>query len=392
MRILYGVQGTGNGHLARARVFAPALARAGHEVDWLFSGRDPSGYFDLEAFGAARHLRGLGLVVRHGRIDRLATARRIRPLRLARELLDVRPERYDLVVSDYEPLSAWAGKLEGVPVVGIGHQQAFAGTDADGCVPEPDGDRLGRAVLRRFAPADVGLGMHWARFRPTILPPVVDTSLALADDEGFTLVYRPFESSRTLVAELNRVERTRFELFAPDVRDRERVGNVLLRPCSHGVFRERLVRASGVMCSTGFELVSEALHLGLPVLTRPLPGQHEQQANALALRELGLARVHRGPLNPVLMERFLAEPRGARARRWPDVAGAVVEALGAGAGLDAEALSARLWRSAAALADPSTDASTDARLDGGVDASAGVAEVLPGRRPDPPRPAALAAG
>ncbi len=205
MKILYGVQGTGNGHVARARLFEPALARAGHEVDWLFSGRDPSGYFDMEPFDEARHFRGLGLVVEGGRIDRLATARHIRPLRLVRELSEVRPERYDLVLSDYEPLSAWAGRLKGVPVVGIGHQQAFVGTDAEGIVPEPDGDRLGRAVLRRFAPADVRLGMHWARFRPTILPPVVDTSLALDDDEGFTLVYRPFESSGQLVAELNRV-------------------------------------------------------------------------------------------------------------------------------------------------------------------------------------------
>ncbi len=366
MKILYGVQGTGNGHVARARLFEPALARAGHEVDWLFSGRDPSGYFDLEPFGEARHLRGLGLVVERGRIDRLATARRIRPLRLLRELSEVRPERYDLVVSDYEPLSAWAGKLKGVPVVGIGHQQAFAGTDADGIVPEPDGDRLGRAVLRRFAPADIVLGMHWARFRPTILPPVVDTSLTLAEDEGFTLVYRPFESSGELVADLNRVVGMRFELFSPEVRFEHRVHNVLLRPCSHGTFRERLVRASRVMCSTGFELVSEALHLGLPVLTRPLSGQHEQQANALALLELGLARVQRGPLNPELMERFAAEPRGVRARPWPDVAAGVVEALEAGDALDAEALSDRLWRAAAALVDAPGGESTgmDIRPDG----------------------------
>ena len=357
MRILYGVQGTGNGHLARARLFAPALLRAGHEVDWLFSGRDPGAYFDMEAFGEARHFRGLGLVVREGRIDRFATARRIRPLRLLRELADVRPERYDLVLSDYEPLSAWAARIKGVPVVGIGHQHAFAGPDAAGAVPEPDGDRLGRAVLRRFAPADVGLGLHWARFRPTILPPVVDASLALEDDEGFTLVYRPFESSRSLLAELNRVERMRFELFAPDVAADETVGNVRLRPCSYPLFRRRLVRASRVMCSTGFALVSEALHLGLPVLTRPLPGQHEQQANALALRALGLGRVHRGPLNPVLLERFAAEPRGARARPWPDVAGAVVEALDAGPGLDADALSARLWAEAASLAGAPTGAS-----------------------------------
>ncbi|MBP7664242.1 MAG: glycosyltransferase, partial [Shewanella sp.] len=39
MRILYGVQGTGNGHLSRARVMAKALMKQDIEVDFLFSGR-----------------------------------------------------------------------------------------------------------------------------------------------------------------------------------------------------------------------------------------------------------------------------------------------------------------------------------------------------------------
>ena len=377
MKILYGVQGTGNGHLARARLFATALARAGHRVDWLFSGREPSAYFDMDAFGDARRVRGLGLAVRDGRVDRIATARAVRPLRTLRELHAVRPERHDLVISDYEPLTAWAARFKRVPSLGIGHQHAFGGDGTGGAgAPEPPGDRLGRAVLRRFAPTDLALGLHWARYRPTVLPPVIDASLAPAEDEGFTLVYRPFESSRTLLAELRRFDAERFELFGPDVEAEESVGNVRLRPCSHAFFRERLVRASRVICSTGFALVSEALHLGLPLLTRPLPGQHEQQANALALEAEGLARVHRGALGTALLERFATAPRGRIVRRWPDVAGAVVRALEDGPEIDAEALSERLWRDVEASA-PATPAPDAAR---------------PGTRPGALVPAALAAG
>jgi len=36
MKILYGVQGTGNGHLTRARVMAKACKEKGIEVDWIF--------------------------------------------------------------------------------------------------------------------------------------------------------------------------------------------------------------------------------------------------------------------------------------------------------------------------------------------------------------------
>ena len=54
-----------------------------------------------------------------------------------------------------------------------------------------------------------------------------------------------------------------------------------------------------MICNTGFELIAEALHPGIPVLTRPLSGQFEQQANAMALKELNLTIVTRnlGVLN-----------------------------------------------------------------------------------------------
>ena len=49
MKLLYGVQGTGNGHIARARIMAAALAkRSDVEVDFVFTGREPDKYFDMD--------------------------------------------------------------------------------------------------------------------------------------------------------------------------------------------------------------------------------------------------------------------------------------------------------------------------------------------------------
>ncbi|WP_275451435.1 glycosyltransferase family protein, partial [Photobacterium sanctipauli] len=59
MKILYGVQGTGNGHISRAREMARALASQGAEVDYLFSGRPADQYFDMEGFGDYQTRRGL---------------------------------------------------------------------------------------------------------------------------------------------------------------------------------------------------------------------------------------------------------------------------------------------------------------------------------------------
>ncbi len=52
MRILYGVQATGNGHISRARAMAKALsAYPDLKVTWLFSGRPKERLFDMELFG-----------------------------------------------------------------------------------------------------------------------------------------------------------------------------------------------------------------------------------------------------------------------------------------------------------------------------------------------------
>lgn len=58
MKILYGVQGTGNGHIARARAMANAFAAQHCQVDFLFSGRDPKRYFSMEPLASTKRVEG----------------------------------------------------------------------------------------------------------------------------------------------------------------------------------------------------------------------------------------------------------------------------------------------------------------------------------------------
>ena len=64
MNILYGVQGTGQGHISRARAMAAALHRHGVTVTWLFSGRSRQALFDMDCFGDFQHRRGLTFATR----------------------------------------------------------------------------------------------------------------------------------------------------------------------------------------------------------------------------------------------------------------------------------------------------------------------------------------
>ena len=49
MKILYGINATGNGHLSRARVIVSKLKERGHIVECILSGRNDDKLFDLNA-------------------------------------------------------------------------------------------------------------------------------------------------------------------------------------------------------------------------------------------------------------------------------------------------------------------------------------------------------
>ena len=67
-KILYGVQGTGQGHISRARGLARALRDSDVDVTWLFSGRENSKLFYMEPFGNFKHREGITMVTEAGRI------------------------------------------------------------------------------------------------------------------------------------------------------------------------------------------------------------------------------------------------------------------------------------------------------------------------------------
>ena len=87
MKLLYGVQGTGNGHIARARIMATALAeRDDISVDFVFTGRAPEKYFDMEVFGQYRTFTGLSFITKAGRVDKWATVREANVSRLVKDV------------------------------------------------------------------------------------------------------------------------------------------------------------------------------------------------------------------------------------------------------------------------------------------------------------------
>ena len=75
-----------------------------------------------------------------------------------------------MVISDFEPVTAWAAKTKGISVLGIGHQYAFKHK-----IPKEGADPIAEMVMKLYAPVDVGVGLHWHHFGQPILPPIIET-------------------------------------------------------------------------------------------------------------------------------------------------------------------------------------------------------------------------
>ena len=338
MRILYGVQATGQGHISRARAMSKALAvYPDLEVTWLFSGRRKEKLFDMDRFGDYEHRGGLTFVTEGGTVKYWKTLLSNNYLAFLQDVLSLSLKDFDLIVTDYEPVTAWAGIIKKRPVVGIGHQYAFGEkTPKRGCT------FLQRSVMSRFAPVARQIGLHWHPFDKKTLPPILD----LTDHESchvgkYILVYLPFEDQSVVTRWLNGFKNNEFVQYSADLPN-DQQGNVTRRTASFERFKSDLAGSSGVICNSGFELISECLQWRKPVLTRPLARQMEQLSNAAALEQLNYATVMED-LDPNIASRWLSNLPVAPSIRFPDVSRSLSEWLALGAEKSVDHLSKELW-------------------------------------------------
>ncbi|MFD2165536.1 MJ1255/VC2487 family glycosyltransferase [Thalassotalea euphylliae] len=337
MKILFGIQGTGNGHISRARILAKYLAEHQIDVTYLISGREKAKLFDMEIFGDFWHRKGLTFATNDGKINYLETFKQNSVLEFIRDIRALPVRDYDLVITDFEPVSAWAGKLAKVPVLGVGHQYAFGEN-----TPLAGESMMAKWIMQNFAPANKSIGLHWHPYSDNVLPPIIDTNLSPGDLGEHILIYLPFENQKLVTQVLNQLPNVNFIQYSPELIDGHQ-GNVALRKTSYQAFKNDLVSARGVICNSGFELISECLHLGLPILTKPLNGQMEQHSNALALEQLNYAKVTSEISLPIVSQ-WLEKMNVPQARPLPNVAKSIAEWVAQGAKDSHQQLGKSLWQ------------------------------------------------
>ncbi len=283
MKILFAIQGTGNGHLSRARDVYPELARHG-EVDVLISGIQA----DVDVpFPVKYKMYGMSFIFgKHGGVDIIETAKRLKLFRLLKDIREFPVEQYDLVINDFEPVSAWACRRKNIPCISVSHQCAVLHADA----PQPEsGDAMGKLILRRYAPVTAAYGFHFKSFGDNIFTPVIRKEIRdlTPTDAGHYTVYLPAYDDATIIRHLSQFPDTRWDVYSKHNKEPFVAGNISLKKIDNRAFIESMASCTGLLCGAGFEGPAEAMYLNKKVLVIPMLTQFEQHCNAAGAAAMG---------------------------------------------------------------------------------------------------------
>lgn len=283
MKILYAIQGTGNGHISRAREIIPLLQKHG-EVDILVSGTQA----DVKLSQPVKYqLHGFSFIFgKKGGVDHFKTWLSMNLFRFRKDMKQLQLSDYNLIVNDFEPVSAWACKLQGVESVSLSHQAAFKSKK----VPRPKTIDWGKLILSHYAPTTHHIGFHFERYDEFIHTPVIRSEIRSlqSTNSGHYTVYLPAIDDKRLVKLLSQIPEVQWQIFSKHNKQSYQEGNIFVEPINNEKFNKSLASCEGLFTGGGFEGPSEALYLGKKLLVAPMRFQFEQQCNAYALKHLGL--------------------------------------------------------------------------------------------------------
>ncbi|MCW3092046.1 MAG: glycosyl transferase [Ferruginibacter sp.] len=305
MKVLYAIQATGNGHVSRANEIIPLLQKK-CDLDILVSGTQAD--VPINHFVTFRRNGFSFIFGKKGGIDFYNTFKQFQSKRFLTEIKNLPVENYDLVINDFEPISAWACKIKHIPCIAMSHQYAVLHHES----PKPvKTDPFAWMVLRYYAPCKTGVGFHFKSFAENIFTPVIRKEIrqAVITDMGHYTVYLPAYDDKKLIHFLSNFKNVQWQIFSKHTKKSYLAGNCAIQPVNAGEFTKSFISCKGILCGAGFETPAEALYMKKNLLIIPMKHQYEQHCNSAAAAEMGVPVIKKLKKKYIhIVDRWLNEP------------------------------------------------------------------------------------
>lgn len=228
---------------------------------------------------------------KNGGVDIWKTTKSLKPYRLIRDIMNLDLSGYDLILNDFEPISAYARKwrFRHIECVSLSHQAAFFSDK----IPRPK--RKGyfaEFIFKYFAPSHRKIGFHFQAYDEQVFTPVIRKEIRDLDlqyDDTEVLVYLPSFASSRLIDRFKGLDGYQFRIFSKHEKEEAHHDNIHIYPVDKKNWMDMLTKTSFAIMGAGFQGVSEMLFLRKKVLAIPMLAQYEQECNAKALADMGVS-------------------------------------------------------------------------------------------------------
>jgi len=271
------------------------LLKQGHEVRVISYDRS---YAALHQEFDCLEIEGLHIVSHDNKVNGLQTVlHNLRRGRKAWQRNKVLAKLFDefapdVVITDFEPATAWLAMLRKVPLISLDNQHRLRYMKFRAPAPLLIEKWLTQLIIALMIPRpNVALATSLVlgdstNPRTRIFPPIVRQEVLdlVPTDKEFHLVYVT-SAFETLIKALKSFPDRTFHVYGHHEDSQDQ--NIRYRAFSGQAFLDDLANCKSVIATAGFTLISEAMCLRKPYLALPMQGQFEQQINAIFLERAG---------------------------------------------------------------------------------------------------------
>ena len=294
MKILFGVQTEGNGHITQAIATKQYLQSQGIEVTTAFAAKKKRGlskYFtdefnviDYDGFdfvfdNVGRVVIWKTIVKNTFELPRLIVS-------FIKICVIIQKEKPDAIFNYYEPLVGLTALFfKNIKYVSFGHQYAMDSV----IYPRINGyivQKLFLSIINKITSIRAKIvALSYYEFNDTTMivsPPILRAeSYSISDKkEDFVLVYLMNEDMLPqLISQAKKYPDINIQCFTKLTKQYDELPNLKLFNLDGKLFQEKMKVCKSVVCSGGFETSAEAIYQNKPLLMIPMPNHYEQHAN-----------------------------------------------------------------------------------------------------------------
>ena len=305
MNILYGVVGEGMGHATRSRVILEHLLSHNINIRVVVSGHAHkflTTLFKHTENITIEEIHGLSIDFEDNAVDIFKTIFNNligAPIGILENLatyVKLIEDGFipDMVISDFESWAYFYAINHGIPVVSIDNMQVLNRCQhGDDVTNGLDLDYiLAKTIVKMKLPG----AYHYlvssfffppvSKERTTLLPPILRPEILEAKREiGSHILVYPSVAMREKIIDYLKPLPYEFRIYG--MKQKSHHDNITIRPFSEQDFIDDFRTAKAVIAGGGFSMMSEAVHLRVPMLAIPIEGQYEQELNSRYLKKLG---------------------------------------------------------------------------------------------------------